>query len=444
MSLPVVFWILLVASFGLALAALVRQRPATFIFAASQAMLLRSFLRFSEEGRPSTLLYTPQWVFAPDILSTAAVILSISVVLCGVAVALPGGKMPRWDARSLPALPRWALWVLAAYFVAVIVSQRWIFSVEYASDEQQIFSTPIGGVQTIMSSALLYEICRRVWVGQWSVTRGLFIVGGVFVMTDFLRGATGIATGYILVAAILLWQRGQTRLATAVRVAAVVGLVAGFAMMIRMTRTDVHRSGFAAVEVAADSLVTGGGGSAVDEAASGPQFAAHVLDCIALYDTGKSRNWRSLSDPVIFTFEPAFLTAPLGIERPISAPWELNSYFIHLGGISIFGEAYWNGGYLGVLVFLGLILSLCYFCDTRYHASFTWLIMLLNVGPVLLAGVNYGFSYEFRAVMNALLLLLVFRFILPKQGAAAQDAPAPQRVPRRVPALPSPASEPTT
>jgi hypothetical protein len=331
--------------------------------------------------------------------------------------------------------------VLAAYFIVVVASQRWILSVEYASNEQEVFSMPTGGVQTIMSSALLYEICRRVWINQWSVMRGLFVVGAVFVLTDFLRGSTGIATGFIIIAAILLWQRGHTRIRTALRVLAVLALVSGFAMIVRLSRGDVYRDGFAAVENAAENLIIAGGGEGIDEGASGPQFAAHVLDCIAVYNSGHSREWRSLSDPVIFTFEPAFLTKPLGIERPIGAPWELGEYFIHLGGISIFGEAYWNGGYLGVFVFLGLILGLCYFCDTRYHSSFAWLVLLLNVGPVLLAGVNYGFSYEFRAVVNALLQLGVYRLILPKRsGTRLQTRPVLGG--REIPATLDPAGGP--
>jgi hypothetical protein len=434
MSLPAVFWILVVASAVLALVALLRRRPAAFIFAASQTMILRALLRFSQEGRLDTLTYTPRWVFSTDVLTTAASILAISVAMSAVFLALPS-RPSRLDPLTLPALPRWALWVLAAYFVLVIVSQRWIFSMGY-SEGQQVASTPIGGVQTIMSSLLLYEVCRRVWIGSWGVPRGLLVVGGVFVMTDYLRGATGIATGYILVAAILLWQQGQTRLRTALRVVSMVALVSAFAMMVRMTRIDVSSRGMLAVENAADTIF-GGDGAGVDEGSSAPQFATHVLECITLYDGGHSREWRSLTDPVIFTFEPAFLTEPLGIERPISAPWELGNYFIQLGGISIFGEAYWNGGYLGVFVFLGLVLGLCYFCDSRYRSSFTWLVILLNVGPVLLAGVNYGFSYEFRALVNALIQLAMFRFLLPRiapQAHAEPPAAPPLREPKRLPA----------
>jgi hypothetical protein len=440
MSLPALFTILLLASVALAIVALVRQRPATFIFAASQAMVLRSLLRFSEQGRPMSLSYTPQWVFAPNILFTAAMILSISVAMAGACLALPAPKH-QWDPRDLPPLPRWALWVLGAYFILVIVSQRWIFSVEYASDEQLVFSAPTGGVQSIMSSALLYEVCRRVWVNEWSAPRGILVVAAVFLLTDFLHGSTGIATGFIVVAAIVLWERGRTRIRTVLRAVAMLALVSGLAMMVRLTRQNVHEAGFAAVENAVDILVSDSAGVGVDTAASGPQFAAHVLDCVALYQNGHSRDWRSLSDPVIFTFEPAFLTGPLGIERPTSAPWELREYFIHLGGISIFGEAYWNGGYLGVFVFLGLVLALCYYCDTRYRSSFVWLVMCLNVAPVLLAGLNYGVSYEFRAVMNALLQLAVFRLILPKWRAAREQS-TPVIVGRGLPAVSEPTSRP--
>lgn len=425
MHSTVLFLILLLASVGLALVAVYRQRPATFIYASSQALLLRSLLTFAEEGRPETLSYTPRWVFSVDILSVAANIFCISVAMLAISLVLPapGGRL---DPHSLPPLPRWALWVLGAYFLVLVVSQRSIFFVAYASEGQQVFDVPMGGVQTIMSSTLLYEVCRRVWIRQWSVVRGLAVVGAVFLLTDFIRGATGIAMGYIVVTAMLLWQSTQTRLRAAAYVLALIACVSIFSMLVRMTRGDVHQEGLASVEAAADKLTSNEGGAGhADEAASGPQFATHVLDCIALYDAGRSREWRSLSDPVIFTFEPSFLTGPLGLERPVSAPWELSSYFIHLGGLSVFGEAYWNGGYLGVFVFLTLILGLCYFCDSRYRSSFAWLILLLNVAPVLLAGLNYGFSYEFRAVVNGLLQLAVFRLILPRQPLAFADRPSP-------------------
>jgi hypothetical protein len=434
MNLSTALLALVLISGALAVVALYRQRPAAFIFAANQTMVLRWLQRFSEQGRPDTLSYTPKWVFAPDMLLIAAKIFAISVALLAIALALPRVRK-RLDPRLLPPLPAWVLWGLAAYFALVIVSQRTIFTGQYRDGTHILLPVPMGGVQSIMCSTLLYEVCRRVWIRQWSPLRGLGLVFLLFLLTDYIKGMTGIATGHIVITAMLLWGSEQTRARAALRVVVLGVFVSAFALLIRMTRMDLYSEGFSAVENAVTSVTSEEGSEQAENYTSGPTFATHVLECVALRETGRSRDWRSLSDPIIFTFEPDFLVEPLGLTRPVNAPWELASYFIHLGGISVFGEGYWNGGYLGVFVFLGLVLALCYFCDSRYRSTFAGLILLLNVAPVLLQGINYGFSYEFRGLVNGLLQLAVYKVILPKvvPPAAEESSTPPSEVPVTMP-----------
>jgi hypothetical protein len=113
-------------------------------------------------------------------------------------------------------------------------------------------------------------------------------------------------------------------------------------------------------------------------------------------------------NPILFTFEPAFLLEPLGITRPKDAPWELGEYFVHGGGIFVVGELYWNGGYLCVAIVVALILGAAYLCDTRYRTSFVWLMLLCQFAPTLLMGVGYGFAQVSRGFINGLIVLAVY------------------------------------
>jgi hypothetical protein len=80
------------------------------------------------------------------------------------------------------------------------------------------------------------------------------------------------------------------------------------------------------------------------------------------------------------------------------------------------GELYWNGGYLCVAIGVILILLAAYFCDTRYRASFVWLILACTYTPLLLMGVGYGFAHVSRGFINGLVVLAIyglFRHALP-------------------------------
>lgn len=424
MSTTLAFQVLFLLTCGIALVALYRLRPCTFIFAADQAIVLRWLWKISATGRPAILAYTPNWVFAEGQLQVAAWILTIAVALLGLCVWLPGSQK-RLDPKALPPVPGWLLLALAAYFVTLVLATRTIFSTAYAGDDWQRFEAPIGGFQTFLMAIFLYETCRRVWGGTWSVRRGLVLIVLVLLGTDILKGMTGMAAGYMLVSAILAFGARYSRRQALVRLSVLIVAVASLVVVVRTVREGIHHEGTASLENASAFLLSPdeNGSFGAESQTSGPQFAAHVLECISLYDTGRSRQWRSLVSPLIYTFEPSFLVKPLKLDRPIDAPWELGSYFPHGGGISIFGESYWNGGYLGVIVILTLVLLACYLCDSRYRSSFAWLVILLNLAPVLLQGVHYGFAYEVRGVVNGLLQLAFYRLVLPKPTSLQQETP---------------------
>src|SRR5258708_7464654 len=92
MSLPIVFQVLFLISAALALCALHKQRPCGFIFAANQSLTLHSLQRFSENGRPDDMSYTPLWVYSTRHLTIAAEIFAIAVPLLALCVFFPSAR----------------------------------------------------------------------------------------------------------------------------------------------------------------------------------------------------------------------------------------------------------------------------------------------------------------------------------------------------------------
>ena len=145
--------------------------------------------------------------------------------------------------------------------------------------------------------------------------------------------------------------------------------------------------------------------------ANGSQYAAHVLECIQLYQGGVSREWKSIYLPLEYTFKPAAVINALGLTRSEEAAWELARYFIHGGGIYLLGELYWNGGYLCVvLVFLG-IAWWSYLCDTRSADSFFWCVCACFFYVGLLQGMGYGFAQVSRGMINGLIGYALVRWL---------------------------------
>jgi hypothetical protein len=412
-----VFDALALLSLVCAFVALRRLRPSTFFFAGNQVIVLRALSDFYDNGRPASQSFLPLFVFHGDRLAIAAIIFAISTVLLGVFVAIPAQRAPDGDtAEPLYPLPNWLLAVLGGYVVLYVLSRKTILDHAYVGVDYN-FEFEFGGLHTLFMSLVLYELYRRVRTGALRPVTAFAVILGLFFLTDYLNGHTGQATGYVLCGALMFLGRGSGALADKPRwLALALAFVAtvGLAAVTRAVRGKLADEGGSAVTSFVSKAVSPGAaqapssGESFEGQGNGTQYGAHVVECIAVYEAGHSREWRSLYNPILYTFEPSFLIQSLGIVRPIEAPYELGEYYVHLGGIFVLGEAYWNAGYLGVFVFATLILFVGYLCDTRYKRSFVWLMLLCQGAPPSLMGAGYGFAQLSRGFINGLLVIGLF------------------------------------
>jgi hypothetical protein len=405
-----------------ALVALWRLRAATFFFAGNQLAALRALSDAKVHGYLVQQAHLPSWLWDGEQLKIAATIFSLSTAILAVFVALPAPKAPAGPRPPLPALPRWLHLPIAAYFVVLFLSTNTVLSTPYGTESRVNYTFNAGGLHMLIASVVVYEVYRRIRVGSIKPGLAFAIVFVFFVLLDYIKGQTGIAAGYLLFAAILFLGTPSPgsmvprRLPLALAIVAVLS-VSALARGLRASLTD--DAGEALGEFLNEALPTQKGPSAngaLERQGNGQQYAAHVVECISLYEGGHSREWRSVYNPILYTFEPSFLLEPLDITRPQEAAWELADYFIHGGGIFVVGELYWNGGYLCVAAVVTLILLAAYFCDTRYRASFVWLILECTFAPMLLMGVGYGFAQVSRGFINGLGVLgayYMFRYALP-------------------------------
>jgi hypothetical protein len=391
-----------------ALVALVRMRTATFIIIANTCIMLRALSSIEVAGQPRSQNYLPSAVFDLSRLQTAQYVFLIVTLISIVAVILPGAN--KKPVENLPALPKWVLVFVALYFILVSLSQRTIFTVGYATSSQEVFSAPVGGLTTFCHGLVLYELYRRVHSGALTMRMGFTALFVFLFITDYSKGYTGSATGFLFTASFLLLGRERRSWDQVLKLGAVLAVAAFIALVIRHARGTLHTEGADALVTASEQLASSEqtrseGGEGIDMYTNGSQYAAHTLECVTLYDSGYSRQWKSLYLPLIYTFQPKFIMDMLGWERALDAPWELNRYFVHGGGIAIFGEMYWNGGYPCVALVTALAFLLAYFCDTRRDQSFGWLIFHCMYAPALLQGVGYGLAYLIRGSCNALIVI---------------------------------------
>jgi hypothetical protein len=403
-----IFEVLLAANAMLALIALVRRRPATCILLANICNILLGLSNIATYGQPRSMSFLPAAVFDSVQLRTASDILTIVTVIGAIAVALPASN--RDESVVLPALPRWVLAALVAYFLTLAVTTKTIFYGTYGTLYSDASWIPLGGVLAFAEGLVFYELYRRTRAGLLTTNRAFFVLIAFLFITDYSKGSTGGATGFLFTASFLfLGQEGRTWQ----RVTKVGGaLTAAFllAFMVRQIRATLHSEGSRAVAEASETLATSEErrattGQGIELNTNGLQNATHILQCALLYDSGYSREWRSLYLPVVYTFQPQFIMDLMGWERQLDAPWELAKYYIHGGGIAIFGEMYWNGGYPCVTIVTLITFLLAYFGDTRVSRSFGWSVFCCMFTPMLLPGIGYGLNYLFRGSSNALIAI---------------------------------------
>jgi hypothetical protein len=288
---------------------------------------------------------------------------------------------------------------------------------------------------------------RRYLLGRLRPMKGFLILALVMFCTSYSKGSTGLVTGYGMCAAVMLWPlRGRLLSRQSMLSVALVISVGLMAYVVRGVRQFFFEGGMATVtrlletsgQLEATQRETGEG---LETGGNGTQYACHVLQCVQIYEGGRSREWRSVYDPLIYTFEPAFLLGPLGITRPREAAWEIGDYYIGGGGIYVLGELYWNGGYVCLILVFGLILWFTFLCDTRFRYSSFWLMMSAQFGPSLFMGVGYGLDQIMRGAINGLLVIGAYRLGAGLGLASGPRTFAPARprpvVPPRLADLPA-------
>ena len=420
------FELLAVINVGIVLLAALRQRPATCILALDQVLVLRSLIAIQNLGRPESQVSVPLWVFSPNNVPTAIGIFAVAAAVQLFFVLLPS-KRVECPGSSLQPVPRPVLVVLLAYFAVAALSSDTIFAAPYLHPRGwTIQGIELGGLNQLFLALFFYEIVRRIFSGQLRPWKGLAVIGLVFLFTDYLKGSTGNATGFLVTAALILpMPSGATtamRWRHAAKTLGIILAIASFTFLVRQVRTTLYNRGADAVSDVVDIGVhTYGapatGASGYEDAGIGYQYAAHIYECISLYDMGRSREWKSFYQVIEFTLKPSFL----GFDRSEDAAYDLQDHFVGGGGSYTVGEFYWNGGYLAVVVGFILVAGWAFLCDTRYRRGQMWLALFCTFAPQLLEGAGYGLVNLARGAANGIwlaLLLWGFRFISARRQLA--------------------------
>lgn len=391
--------------------ALLRGRPAVLILSGNLLTVLVALDHIQTFGQPHSQQFLPGAVFSLGNLEIAGYIMAITTAFTFLAGAWRGP--PPGPAPVLPRLPTWIMVLLVLYFLAVIFSQRTIFTHGYVDPERTIYGLNLSGAHALLASAFLYEFVRRSIMGELSRPVAFGIVFTLFIATDFLKGSTGLASGFVAVAALLILGGEPRPVRRMVWLgAAMLGLVL-LSIAVRQVRMNLHDVGPSMLSTVMDTLTQADNTVArnaegVESTGNGSQYAAHLLECVSLYEAGVSREWRSVYLPIVYTLQPSFLAGVLGFVRSKEAPWELGEYYVHGGGIFVPGELYWNGGYLCVALVFGALAWFSWRSDTGRSRSFPWLLVVCTFTPNLLQGLGYGFAQVSRGIFNSGIALLIW------------------------------------
>ena len=402
------FDVLVVISAGIALIALYQLRPCALILAGNNLLVSRALSAIDHSGRPSNQRFLPAIVFSEENLQTAATILTISLATLFIFfLVLPPQR--KHITPAAPRIPQFFLVAVAIYLVAVVGSTATMFTVAYGSSGRIRYDLELGGAHAFLCSLLIYELARRRLLGELTARRAFSIAFLIFGATGFARGGTGLTTGNLVASAILLLPRGSTsRLRDSARTGGVILSIIALSFVVRGVRTAIASEGTHAVGAFIEGVLemedqrneTGVG---AENVANASQSAAHMLECITLYDGGVSRQWRSIYSVVEYTLVPSFFTNWFGWTRSIEPAIELTQHFIHGGGVNVLGELYWNGGWLCVVIVATAISLFCSIIDRHCWRSPFWLMMVAQFAPSFLMGYGYGFPQVARGAINGLL-----------------------------------------
>jgi len=419
------FDVLLVANALLAIVALYQLRICTFILCGNNLLVARALGSIDRFGPPASQLFIPGSVFSPENLSTAAWILTLSLAtLAGFTIITIRQRVR--IGPDAPAIPRFVLVAIAIYLLAFVGATRTILVGEYGTDSNIRYDLELAGGHAFLCSIIIYELARYRLLGKITASRAFLLLFISLGITNYLKGATGITTGILLTGAILLLPRtgAAKRIQNVFRIGLSLLFIIFFSLVIRGTRTNLFSDGTDAVGDFISGILQkedsrDDSGEGAESEANANQSATHMLTCITLYDSGISRQWRSIYDVVEYTFIPSFFVRYLGWTRSIDPPTELREHFYHGGGINVLGEFYWNGGWLCVVIMVTAMSLFCAVIDIRYRSSPFWLMMVSQFGPSFLMGYGYGFSQVSRGAINCLVAAGIYKVFISLRGASS-------------------------
>jgi hypothetical protein len=439
------FDLLLIGNAAIALIALYQLRVCTLLLAGNNTLVSLSLGGIQRYGPPATQTFLPVCVFSDENLSTAFVIMAISLASLVGFTIISAGRHIRIGPDA-PAVPRYVLIAIAAYLALLTISTSTVFTGAYVVGQEIRYDMNAGGLHALLCSLIIYELARRRLLFAISARKAFFVIFAVFAVTGYAKGATGFPAGYLVVSAVLMLPHSGAarRLRNMARIAGVMGGIVLLSLMVRSVRANLHEEGAGAVTAFAQGVAQSEAqretsGQGLEATANASQSATHILECVTLYDGGVSREWRSIYDVVEYTFKPSFIVRAFDWKRSKEAAWELADHFIHGGGINVLGEFYWNGGLLCVLIMATALSFFCFLLDDKWRGSPFWLLMLTQFAPSFLMGYGYGFAQVSRGAINGLLVAAVYKAFssistgtfarTPKPGAVANLAVGPDAGP---------------
>jgi len=393
------------------LVAIVRFRSCLTMFLLNQFLVARALGNIEAYGQPISQSYLPGGIF-----SAANTRLAFALIACTSTIAVFFAVLPAWalskrpsTPASLPSVP-WPILVAAGLYLALFaMSSETILSSPYGGDGTLLGIHLGGGELILVYAVVLYEMYRRVAVARLAPIRALLLLLAMCVATEYLKGRTGIASGLMIGGTLLFLRPRGPSVRRVLLIVSVIGAIGVAGAATRAIRSQFSSIGSDAITSFSSSL----GASERDESiaqtgqgaeayGNGTQYAAHVLECIQLWESGTSREWRSIYLPLEYTFEPNILSGIFSFERSKEAAWELADYYIHGGGVYVVGEFYWNGGWACVLVMTTALCAFMFLCDTRCHNGGFWALMVCAFSPGLYMGIGYGFAQVSRGMFNGI------------------------------------------
>jgi hypothetical protein len=439
------FDFLVIANAVVAIIAVYQLRVCTLTLAGNCLLLSRALSSIESGGPPASQRIVPIYVFSAENLDTAATILIISLASLVLFTVISRRQRLRIGPDA-PEVPLPVLIAIGLYLAAYAGSTTTIFTGGYASESTSRYRLDLAGAHALICSLVVYELARRRLLALITARRAFLTIFTIFFVTHYAKGSTGITTGYLFLSAILFLPRtgAAKKITNVFRIGGVLLVVLALSLVIRGVRGNLHLEGGNAISNFINNTVEmeenrEDQAEGAESIANASQTATHMLMCISLYDSGISREWRSIYDVATYTLMPSFFVNWFGWVRPVEAPWELRYYYQHGGGINVLGEFYWNGGWWCVGIMTTLLSFFCFIVDKYYRASPFWLMMVAQFTPSFLMGFGYGFAQVARGAINSLLVALAYKiFVTLRRGQtppALSHTSITEGVPRPMPGV---------